>query len=548
MRGRRNTHLSNASTSSSSSTDTSATTSARTSLSEKDLEQCDYLLADDHKPKPRNPFIFYVFATAICISLFTGFSLWQCSTTTVESSPLAISPAAIPHKAGGLPFVDDAGKERWTIYIPPNDSFPLSTPEYQHLCRDAKRLRGTKWSVQQLLRPSGRDTFHDTSFMDVDAVEASGVLSTSTNISPGTCQKSLTFIMDGDASFGKTLLLLWMSYGYAKRDGRAFFLDDSAWAYGRYDSYFTPLPRPGCAPPPRSHLLPCPLQAKHLVITPTTARATFDEDVNDIFKRQLPSGRKKDAAVFDLVRSGYESTFHLIGDDASYAEQRVQQLRASANQHHQPLVGMHIRRGDLRPFELQFSQDYLPVERFTDAAKTSLGPAVDSQGILLLASDDPDIIDSAELTLAASPYHLKKTQERIQLATKLALDRTSPAEPIREPGSAYVKHVDENAGWDGGFYTGLFYSLGDTRSRQQRLLQGQLSQGGTSKETLRMRELVARGYLLDLAVLGQSESVVCAVSSAACRILGVMMGREAIQSGKWVNVDDNRVWSWDGRK
>lgn len=65
---------------------------------------------------------------------------------------------------------------------------------------------------------------------------------------------------------------------------------------------------------------------------------------------------------------------------------------------------------------------------------------------------------------------------------------------------------------------------------------------------MRLRELIGRGYLLDLAVLGTaSDGVVCAVSSAGCRLAGVMMGWEAVERARWVNVDEGRGWSWDGR-
>lgn len=396
-------------------------------------------------------------------------------------------------------------------------------------------------------RASSAIIYHDPAFMDADEAMRSGLLpGTSVPTPAATCQKSLTFVMDGDASFGRTLLLLWLSYGFAKRDGRAFFLDDSKWAYGRFDSYFSPLPRPGCVPPHQSQMVPCPLHARHVVVTPATARWTFDEDLDEIFHRQLGTARK--ASIFDLLRLGYENTFRLIGEDAIYAKERVKRLRQEAVQHRHSLIGMQIRRGDLHPFELQFSQDYLPVEKFTDAAKAVLGTTYEPPATLILASDDPDIIDSSELTLAASPHRLYKSQERIQLATKLALDRSSPREPIRKPGSAYVKHVDENAGWDGGFYTSLFNSLGDRRPRVERLSLPHIPQAAVSKDTVHMRELIGRGYLLDLAVLSEMDEVVCAVSSAACRILGVMMGRDAILAGRWINVDDNRAWSYDGRK
>ena len=66
---------------------------------------------------------------------------------------------------------------------------------------------------------------------------------------------------------------------------------------------------------------------------------------------------------------------------------------------------------------------------------------------------------------------------------------------------------------------------------------------GVSKEAMQMRELVGRAYLLDLAVLGRTDAVVCAVSSAACRVLAVMMGYDkAIQKGLWNNVDGGYPW------
>jgi hypothetical protein len=58
-----------------------------------------------------------------------------------------------------------------------------------------------------------------------------------------------------------------------------------------------------------------------------------------------------------------------------------------------------------------------------------------------------------------------------------------------------------------------------------------------------LRQLVGRAYLLDLAVLSQSDAVVCAVSASACRILAVMMGWDkAIKENKWRNVDGGYGW------
>jgi hypothetical protein len=60
-----------------------------------------------------------------------------------------------------------------------------------------------------------------------------------------------------------------------------------------------------------------------------------------------------------------------------------------------------------------------------------------------------------------------------------------------------------------------------------------------SEETLRLRSLIGRAYMMDLAVLaGASDKLVCTVSAMGCRLLAVMMGWEdAIDAGGRVNVD-----------
>ena len=58
-----------------------------------------------------------------------------------------------------------------------------------------------------------------------------------------------------------------------------------------------------------------------------------------------------------------------------------------------------------------------------------------------------------------------------------------------------------------------------------------------------MREFLGRAYLLDLAMIAQSDKVICGVSSYACRILAVMLGWErAFEHGDWTNVDGNFEW------
>lgn len=66
-----------------------------------------------------------------------------------------------------------------------------------------------------------------------------------------------------------------------------------------------------------------------------------------------------------------------------------------------------------------------------------------------------------------------------------------------------------------------------------------------SEQTLRLRSLIGRAYMMDLAVLaGASDQIVCAVSAMGCRLLAVMMGWEdGIEKAGWVNVDGSYGWT-----
>ncbi|OQO08919.1 hypothetical protein B0A48_05809 [Cryoendolithus antarcticus] len=314
----------------------------------------------------------------------------------------------------------------------------------------------------------------------------------------------MTFVLDEeDTSFGKALSSLWLSYGLAKTENRAWFLDDSRWAYGKYTSYFMPPPSPGCTPPPASQIVPCPYGARHIVVSSATAHWTFGSAFRAQYTRSRRHGLERSHEVFGMLRSGYEDLFKLFGGDAEFVEQRVEELRTESRISGHPVVGMHIRRGDLHPLSYEYSRDYLPLELYTNAAShliTSLTTKTQAstpltkearQQILLLASDDPGLITNPDLLISfPTSLTVSSAQSRILLATKSALDASSPADSIRAPNSAYTKHIPENAGWDGGFYPSLFLSLGSSADLEQ---------------TMRMRELFGRGYLLDLAVLGGSD-------------------------------------------
>jgi hypothetical protein len=485
------------------------------------------------------------------------------STASPVLDPLATHD--LPSETTALMVVDGAGAQKWTVSIPSDAPFPLKPGHYQDICTQSEALSSSFSQRSRLERVKDwrkKSAYYrdEPAYLDVAEAQRTGVLPGSQSTSNSTCASSMTFSMTpDDVSFGKTLLMLWMSYGLAKKEGRAFFVDDSQWPYGSYTSYFTPLPSTDCTPPPTNQIVPCPHSAKHLIVSAATAQWTFGPNFSAEFatsrhglvERGLHHHSRH--RIYDLVRTGYEDLFHLFGDDAKYSSQRTHELQVLSEISGHPTVAMQIRRGDLHPLEYEYSRDYLPLERYTAAAnrlqqklavddKSSFEPKSGDPPTLLLASDDPALPTNPDLLLAASPHPISPAQTRILLATKAALDASSPANPIRAPGSAYVKHVDENAGWDGGFYPSLFSSLGGVGPASQ-----EGGRAGVSDHVMRLRELIGRGYLLDLAVLKASDGVVCAVGSAGCRLVAVMMGWEAVAEGRWVNVDDGRGWSWDGK-
>lgn len=479
-----------------------------------------------------------------------------------------IAANALPDEPTALVVADPVGSSRWTISIPHNYTFPLPTQYYKDMCSQGDTMRAGLsvdsgyshakhwWQRSGYFAP-------DHTYLDIQEAEELGALPKSKGGDHGAnvCERSMTFVLDDkEASFGKTLLLLWMSYGLAQEEGRSFFIDDSTWAWGKFSAYFRPPPPPvpQCARPPPHQIVPCPHSARHVAVSSATAHWTFGPSFEQEFRATHKHGLASQRRIFDLARAGYEALFVLTGEDALYAASRIAKLQDDATAHHGALVGMHIRRGDLHPFEYEYNGDYLPLERYAAAAARSLlqhssghhhhhdtattgGDRNEAEYMgspLVLASDDPRILDAAELQQAAAPFTVQRAQERIQLATKDVLDQTSPKPPERAPGSAYVKHIDENTGWEGGFFSGLFFSLGGASSSS--------SSSPADDQRMQLRHLVGRAYLLDFAVLGASDGVVCAMSSATCRAVAVMMGWDAVREGRWLNVDDKRSWSWNG--
>lgn len=517
---------------------------------------------------------------------------------------------------------DRRGRAKWTVSIPPTYEFPLAPREYADMCAKCREVSSrvgrmhshspmTAAMDQISLMGSGassQDT--DRYFLDVRDAEREGFLPGPRGKVSGrggqllgvdgnslaektVCKSSLTFVLESDdAGLGKTLMALWMAYGLAKREGRAFFVEDARWAYGTFTSMFEKPPVPSCRPPPRHEMLPCPRQARHLVVSATNARDLFGGaiDADDIYAEgpaahlQHRPGQRE---LYALARTGYEALFKLTAQDREYVfnrahEHKIKTYAVDGEAHNGRIVGVHVRHGDRHPLEFQYADSYIPLTEYVDAAhellnaslqqqhhsptSTSLNAEDDDDDItmarqkksfLVVASDDPLVYDAAEFTTSGLPT--VRAQELIRLAGKEEVSGGEQAKKL--PKNVMHKFTDETFGWEGGFFAAMFWNLGtssrsvysppSTRSPanddDDTLLHGRRSVA-PSAETIRLRSLVGRAYLMDLAALSAMTEggggVVCAVSAMGCRILAVMMGEErAFGRGEWRNVDGGFGWN-----
>jgi hypothetical protein len=294
-------------------------------------------------------------------------------------------------------------------------------------------------------------------------------------------------------------------------------------------------------------MLPCPHHARHLVVSAATAPHTFGGAFSNEFEdpRKMEVYRQK--PMFDFAREGYEKLFSLADADAAYVTQRINELKTRTQvlppgTTNGMRIGIHVRHGDRHPYEFQYKDSYVPLDRYSVKAHSLLNqtfkqpkyknPMAEMQSLLVVASDDPDVYESEEFSNAA------RAQEQIKLASKKHIPDNQPTNPGPR------KFVDETVGWEGGFFAGMFWSLGKPNSVPATAVALQNTKLQPTEEALRLRELVGRAYLLDLAVLGKSsDRIVCTVSSMGCKLLAVMMGWEhAIVEGSWVNIDGDFEW------
>ena len=297
-------------------------------------------------------------------------------------------------------------------------------------------------------------------------------------------------------------------------------------------------------------MLPCPHHARHLVVSAATVSSTFGGAFNEEYEdpRKMEVYRQK--PVYALARAGYEALSRLNPSDDLYMAQRVLDLksRTEISPQNGTIIGIHVRHGDRHPLEFQYRDSYVPLDRYLDKASELIhhefnhtGPggeeniAAETHSLMVIASDDPDVYDSEEFS------HASRAQELIRLASKSTVLSAASSSPS---ANGPRKFVDETVGWEGGFFAGMFWSLGKPSAAPATAAETPDTNVPPTEEALRLRELVGRAYLLDLKVLGEaSDSIVCTVSSMGCKLLAVMMGWEAaIENKGWVNIDGDFEW------
>ena len=174
----------------------------------------------------------------------------------------------LPDESTPVMLVDIRGSTKWTVYIPEKQEFPLQPYHYAELCSETEdisaQLSDCKDRTGLKARKACSAYYHvDRNFVDVKEAQDRGLIPKSKNMNReslgrltgkgmiGTkgrfrktedlnqtkgsdtgpiCEKSLTYVLESnDPALGNTLMALWMAYGLALKEHRAFFLDDRRW-------------------------------------------------------------------------------------------------------------------------------------------------------------------------------------------------------------------------------------------------------------------------------------------------------------------------------
>ncbi|KAJ6782812.1 hypothetical protein PWT90_07473 [Aphanocladium album] len=518
-------------------------------------------------------FVFY-----FTILSFSGYILMRffgrnmSSLSILEEEYNMVAQDDLPDFPTPIVIDDNLGRSKWTVSIPRNYRFPLSMETYSEMmghCREAAIRQTTDSSPtasQSVLKKHTSNRFIDVAEAEkMHLLPSSNILSSKRSRSGNfvglgdnienlpVCRSTIVYVLEStNAGIGQALMSMWTAYGLAKELGKDFFIDDTRWAYGTYTDIFQTPPVPKCRPPPRHHILPCPAEARHLVISNTNANEIIPALVAKLDEQSQMSDAKQ---LFTLARAGYSALFKLNKADESYTETRIREIQNKAkagetSSTDAPVIGMHIRHGDRHPLEFQYKDTYIPAEVYLSKVQTLIDAHYNEtaganykgtrDSITMLASDDPNAYLEDEMS------SLLPAQDRIQLASK------DNIEDANYDPHVLHRFVENTFGWEGGFFAPMFWHLGSEAKDNSANAPAAspyiselraVSRMKPTEQTLRLRSLLGRAYMMDLAVLsGASDKVVCAVSAIGCRILGVMMGWEGIESGTWINVDGDYEW------
>jgi hypothetical protein len=207
-----------------------------------------------------------IFVHAAIWSLLVGFLLWAITALFYRSQGFKtdlnwisvegenhtlVHVDAQPADLIPVVFNDSEGKTRWTISIPDEREFPLAPADYMNLCIKAHEVPHHLMMDKQMTGHFGY--YHrDDMYMNVNEAEQKAFLPPSlkphhdsvvagvedhandgednVDIDTGMCKRSITYVMQSfDAGFGGSLMGLWLAYGLAVKENRAFFIDDRNW-------------------------------------------------------------------------------------------------------------------------------------------------------------------------------------------------------------------------------------------------------------------------------------------------------------------------------
>jgi len=257
-------NLSVSSTSSTSSTSSASTLSPGLSPRKGLLSPTEYyLLSPSPPPSPELPSLLprhgkkpakrsyrrLLFAFgAITVLAWLGFSTRSRSHEPTRGSNgqyEIVSGDSLPEEPSVIMLSDEKSKKKWTISIPAHHAFPLPPSQYYEICQQAEQISHEMNGLGKK-EVKRRSTYYqqDPHFIDVGEAQQRGLLPNPNRegkigeqeipddpiAGRRPCSKSLTYVMESsDAGMGNTLLGLWMSYGLAQKEGRAFFVDDTRW-------------------------------------------------------------------------------------------------------------------------------------------------------------------------------------------------------------------------------------------------------------------------------------------------------------------------------